>query len=274
MKNFWTTVALGSLLAGSLLAQGSTRPLYPGSNNDVFRLVQMRPGASYLGIRLADIDAERAKKLKVAEDRGVEVTGVEEGSPADTAGIKPGDVVLTYNGENVLGAEQLVRLVNETPQGRKVKIQYSREGRLETATVTTAARRAHGNEFPAGFPGMEFPDVRAFPIPDIPSPLMVWKSGLFGISCEPIDTQLAQYFGVKSGVLVRSVDKDSPAEKAGIKAGDVLTGIGDRSVSSPRELTSFTRNMHRTDKAVPVTIVRNHKDMSLTITPSDRDVQE
>jgi serine protease Do len=273
MKKFWTTVALGSLLTGSLLAQGSSRPLYPGSNNDAFRLVQMHPGASYLGIRLADIDAERAKKLKVAEDRGVEVTGVEEGSPADTAGIKPGDVLLSYNGENVLGAEQLVRLVNETPQGRKVKLQYSRDGKVQTATVTTAARRAR-NDFPAGFPGVEFPDVRTFSMPDVPTPMMVWKSALFGMSCEPINNQLAQYFGVKAGVLVRSVDKDSPADKAGIKAGDVLIGIGDRSLSSPRELASFTRNLRRTDKPVSVTLVRNHKDLSLTITPSDRDAQE
>ena len=60
---------------------------------------------------LAEIDADRAKTLKLDEPRGVEVARVEEGSPAEKAGIKPGDVLLSYNGENILGAQQLGRLV-------------------------------------------------------------------------------------------------------------------------------------------------------------------
>ena len=79
-------------------------------------------GASYLGIGVADITAERAKALNLKEERGAEVTNVAEDSPAAKAGIKEGDVVLEYDGAAVQGIEQLTRLVRETPVGRQVKI--------------------------------------------------------------------------------------------------------------------------------------------------------
>ena len=88
---------------------------------------------SHLGVHLRDIDADRAKVINLGESRGVEVVGVEDGSPAEQAGIKTGDVLLAYNGENILGAQQLGRLVSETPRGRKIKIEYWREGKVSTS---------------------------------------------------------------------------------------------------------------------------------------------
>src|SRR5579875_1746342 len=77
----------------------------------------------YMGIRCNDVDAERATALKLPELRGVEVKEIVEGGPADHAGMKAGDVILAYNGETVLGAQQFVRLVRETPTGRRVKLE-------------------------------------------------------------------------------------------------------------------------------------------------------
>src|SRR5207248_11789462 len=100
---------------------------------------QFEGRGSYLGVRLVDIDADRARTLKLSEERGVEVTNIEEDSPAAKAGIKPGDVLLSYNGENILGAQQFVRLVRETPRGRRVNIQIWRDGRTQRTVVTTGA---------------------------------------------------------------------------------------------------------------------------------------
>src|ERR1700744_6462045 len=69
-------------------------------------------GTSYLGIGVAEINAERAKTLKLKDERGLEVAHVEENSPAAKAGIKEGDVVLEYNGTAIQGMEQLTRLVH------------------------------------------------------------------------------------------------------------------------------------------------------------------
>ncbi len=95
--------------------------------------------ASYIGVAINDITPDRVAALKLDNDRGVEVLRVREGSPADKAGIHVGDVLLTYNGETILGARQLIRLVSETPEGRHVKIQYLRDGKTQTAVVLTTA---------------------------------------------------------------------------------------------------------------------------------------
>ena len=79
-------------------------------------------------MNLAEIDADRARELKLKEPSGVEITRVEDGSPADKAGLKPDDVVLEYNGQRVEGMEQFGRLVRETPAGRDVKMLISRNG--------------------------------------------------------------------------------------------------------------------------------------------------
>ena len=95
-------------------------------------------GASYLGIGVADITAERASALNLKDERGAEVTNVDRDSPAAKAGIKEGDVVLDYDGTTVQGIEQLTRLVRETPVGRQVKISLWRNGAAQTLTTTGA----------------------------------------------------------------------------------------------------------------------------------------
>ncbi len=226
------------------------------------QLAQLRPPGSYLGVRLLDLDADRAKALKLPEPRGVEVANVEEGSPAESAGIKKGDILLSYNGENILGAQHLIRLVQETPEGRKIKIQVWRDGKSETMSLVTGSPRSR-LETP--------PNFFAFTIPDpglpsfIPNPMLVWKNSLFGMECESVDSQLAQYFGVKRGVLVRSVDPGSAAEKAGLRAGDVLIAIGDRTVATPRDMTSYMRMEHEAGKPIALSLVRNRKPLTINL---------
>ena len=108
------------------------------------------------------------------------------------------------------------------------------------------------------------PDVRAFQPLEIPVPLIIWKNSGLGLECEPVDTQLASYFGVEHGVLVRSVEKGSAADKAGLRAGDVITAIGDHSVSRPRDIM-MGAHRHPT-KPTTVALTRDHRQMNVTIT--------
>ena len=85
-----------------------------------------------------------------------------------------------------------------------------------------------------------------------------------GIEVESLDGQLAQYFGVPEGVLVRSVTSGSSAEKAGIKAGDVITKIGDTKVARPDDISSRIRSMR--GKQVAVTLMRDHREMTVNVT--------
>jgi serine protease Do len=230
---------------------------------------QVRPNGSYLGVRLLDIDADRARALKLTEEHGVEVADVEEGSPADAAGIRKGDVLVGYNGENVLGVQQFIRLVQETPQGRKVKIQLWRDGKAQTVVVTTGGPKSR-YEIPPNTISLDFPEMTTLVPLDIPSPMLVWKNAWLGLECEGVDSQLAQYFGVKRGALVRSVDKGSPAERAGLKAGDVLIAIGNRAVGDPHDMSSYIRSEHQAGRSIPLSLVRDHKPITLTVAPAER----
>jgi serine protease Do len=235
-----------------------------------------------LGVGVAEVTPERAKALKV-EERGVEITSVEADSPAAKAGLKTHDVVTEFNGQRVEGTEQFIRMVRETPAGRQVRLTISRESATHTLPATIGQRKGFGSGVGPGIgPGVmpqvdrermqrdvaraqkELQDLRGR-MPDIPRPNMSWQSGMLGVEAESLADQLAEFFGVKEGVLVRSVIKDSAAAKAGLKAGDVITKVDDTKVASPREITSATRSL-RSKKTFPVTVIRNRKEMTLSVT--------
>lgn len=224
---------------------------------------------SYLGIGVVDITSERAKTLKLKDEHGAEITNVEEDGPAAKAGIKEGDVVLEYNGQRVEGQEQLSRLVRETPTGRQAKLVVWRNG---AALTLTAMLGSHKVLESGG--AWVMPEVRIPPMPpmppmriEIPQFQTMWQSSTLGIVGEPLERQpqLAEFFGVKDGVLVRSVIKNSAAEKAGIKAGDVIVKVDDSTVSSTRDISNALRAA-RAKRTVNVTVMRNKKELPLPVT--------
>ncbi len=236
------------LFAGSLHGQGISRT----------------GGVSYIGVGLVNISADRANTLKLGEPRGVEVGKVTENSPAQTAGIQVGDVLLAYNSEEILSPEQLGRLVRETPAGRKVKLEYWRDGKAKSTIIVPAADNTLGPDQSSA--AANFQSVSA---PNIPRMLIVWDNLVFGIEFEPVDSQLAQYFGVTGGILVRDVGRGLRGEKAGLKAGDVITAIDTRTISSPRDLISYTRTEHVPGKTVIIKIFRDRKPRTLTVPPNE-----
>lgn len=225
------------------------------------------PSISFIGVGLAEIDSERAKALKLKEEAGVEITRVEQESPAEKAGLKVGDVVLDYNGGKVESMAQFSRMVRETPPGREVKLLISRNGQTQDITVKVGERRAPrvllgGNDFVMALPRVEIP-----PLPDIPRSFMSWRSSMLGVEAEGIESQLAEYFGVKEGVLVRFVIKDSPADKAGLKAGDVIVKVDDSKVVTPGDVSSRIRASLRSNKKMfPLLVVRDHKEITVNVT--------
>jgi serine protease Do len=257
-------LAAASLLTTAASAQSSSA--HPRAR----AVATVSSNSGYLGIGAKDIDTERAKALKLPEVRGAEITNVIEDSPALKAGFKEGDVVLEFNGQKVEGIEQLTRMVGETPAGRQVKIQVWRNGAILTLTPTLETGRQM--VFGGGswsMPEMRMPEITIPPIPpmDLPQFHMSYQSPMLGISGESLgqQEQFAEFLGVKDGVLVKSVGKDSPAEKAGIKAGDVIVKVDDSKVSSTREITSILRSV-RSKKTITVTVVRNKKEMPITVT--------
>lgn len=247
-------------------------PLFAFNGADEKALFKFAGGGSYLGVDVTEIGAERARALKLTEERGVELTRVAEDSPAAKAGLKAGDVVLEFNGQRVEGTEQFVRLVRETPVGRVVKLLISRGGSSQTVETAIGkrpemkwSRKDVERDIQGARKEMERIHIE---IPDMPRALMSWRTPVLGIEGESLEGQLAGYFGVESGVLVRSVLKGTPAEKALLKAGDVILKVDDTKVNTPREISSAVRALNA-KKTFPLMVRRNHKDFTLNVTVED-----
>lgn len=239
-------------------------PFAPGPD----RIVLAKGSGSFLGIGVQEIDSDRAKALNLKEERGVEVTRVEDDSPAAKGGIKTGDVVLEFNGDRVEGVEQFMRMVRETPPGREVKLSIARNGAPQQLTMKTGSRKTwmttrYGDT--VEIPRIEIPEIN---VPDVPRAFMSWRSSIAGIEAESLDSQLAEYFGVKEGVLVRSVVRGSAAEKSGLRAGDVIVKVDDNRVSSPREISASIRST-RSRKTVPVQVIRDRREVTIQLAVED-----
>ena len=243
-------IAFVAVMAG-LPGQAQVRP----ANN-----VATPASGSYLGIWVWEVDAARAKELRLPQPGGIEVTLVSSGSPADLAGMKAGDVISEYHGQKVESIEQFSRLVRETPGGKPVKIQILRNGTAQTLTAKIETISAADRPGPITAPRSALPQTER---QDVPRSLMTWRSPVLGIDAEPLFGQLAAFFGVTEGVLVRSVAAGSPAEKAGMKAGDVVTRINKQAVTTPSEITARLRAV--TTPAVSVSVMRDRKDLNLSV---------
>jgi serine protease Do len=218
--------------------------------------------AGYLGVGVTDLSADRAKALNLNETSGVEVKRVTPGSPAAKAGLKESDVVLDVNGKPIDNVEQFIQSISGTAPGTMLSLGVWRNGSKQTLTATVESRPS--SFFEPFEPGAGFP-----PLPPIPPQIggrdfpMMGDTPRVGFEGEVLSPQLAAYFGVKDGVLVRTVNPRTPAEKAGLKAGDVVTNVDGKAVASPQEIAAMVRGI--TGRAVPFTVVRNHKEMTLNV---------
>ena len=263
------------LLASAALSMslGVATPQVPGQAPTPAqppRVIQLGApaGGSYLGIGVRDVESGRLRELKLKEERGVEVTAVEEDSPAGRAGLRKGDVVLEMNGQRVEGVEQFVRMVREMPVGREAKLQVSRNGDGQMLTAKVAQRKSWTLSGDRMVVIPAIPGANGFPrvtMPDMPRANMSWRNGALGVEAEALKGGLAEFFGVKQGVLIRSVSQGSAAEKAGLKAGDVMVRVNDKAVDSPADVASILRE--RGDrKTIAVVIMREKRELPITVT--------
>ncbi len=249
----------------------------PGTENQDFTLLLGDEGSSWLGVETHEVTADKAKELKLPAERGAVLGKIIPDSPAAKAGLKENDVVTEINGQRVEGAAQFRRMIHEIPAGRNVQLTVWRDGRSQTLSATLGKgeerRRTRLQAAPGTF---------AFRIPEIPElqempdmPPMDWSGMMIagghprlGIDAEDLSGQLGTFFGAPDGegVLVREVNAGSPAEKAGVKAGDVITSLnGDRirSVGELREKLSAHRDDK--DRTVKLGVLRNKSEVSLAV---------
>ena len=221
----------------------------------------------WLGIRMEEVSAEKAKELKLPAERGVLVTRVADDSPAAKAGLKVNDVITEFDGQRVEGTTALQRMVREVPPGRSISLTVWRDGSAQTLRAELSERhgrfRTDGENhvFVAGPHDWDF----NFEMPDMPEPppmpaipairigpmagFRAFGAPMLGIDAEDLSGQLGNYFGAPDGegILIREVLPGTPADKAGLKAGDVIVRIDGNRVRNADDLRSALRD--KTGKA-------------------------
>lgn len=244
---------------------------YAGYAGQEARAIFIEDGESgWLGISIAEVTGEKAKELKLPAERGVLVGEVETESAAAKAGVKEGDVITEFNGQRVDGTVQFRRMVRETIAGRTVPLTVWRDGRTQTMQVEMGSRQAQvirgrlrGHIRIAPEPRFKVnPYIEVMPRLE----LFASRTPTLGISGEDLQGELGNYFGAPEGegVLVKDVHEGTPAAKAGMKAGDVITQIDGERIRSLGDLRAKLREK-REAKSVKVDILRRGTAMTLEV---------
>jgi membrane-associated protease RseP (regulator of RpoE activity) len=237
-----------------------------------------RSGQGYLGVDIRDVTVDQLAVLKLKEARGAEIVLVDHDAPAGKAGLREHDVLLRINGQILEGEEQTRRMLRESPPGTTIVLLVSRDGQLMTVTTQTANREEVEREawerhmtVPEPVPDIAIGDYSTAPPTAAPSvrgnsflgPTLM-SSSYTGAMLETMSAQLAEFFG-GAGLLVRSVEANSPAALAGLRAGDVVVRVNARVVANSSDWTRAIKDSH--GRPLTVVVLREKKEQTLLLTP-------
>jgi hypothetical protein len=229
-----------------------------------------KPGAPYLGVVPSEVTSDVATDYGVKAGMGVLISKVAADSPADSAGLRVNDVVTSVNGTAVTGPEEFRNQIAKSKVGDQVTLVYLRGGKEHTAKITLAEREMkHTFNF-----GPFGSDEHRFQMEGPPWEWHSSKTGekapFAGLVTQSLSDGLAQYFKVDKGALVSEVVKDSPAEKAGLKPGDVIVKIGGTSIEDEGDVRAAIRE-HKVGDDVDFVVKRDGQDVTLKVKLGERD---
>ncbi|MGD1105173.1 MAG: PDZ domain-containing protein [Terriglobia bacterium] len=264
-RKFFSGLALAIALlvagAGVLYGQEAPEPPEPPAPPASTQVFVLNDGTVHLGVTLGDVTTEKAQELKLPAVAGAIVNSVQKDSAAAKAGMEKGDAIMEFDGVRVRSSAELRRLIRETPAGRTVAIKLVRGGKT---LVRSAKLEASTNHYNYNF---NMPEIH---IPPMDFPEFSFTFGAhratLGISADDLTPQLAQYFGVKQGkgVLISEVTKGGAADKAGLKAGDVIVQVDGKPISGVEDLRSALNDNFTGDtRKVSLTIVRDHHEQTV-----------
>lgn len=238
-------------------------------------------GGSYLGVQTREITKENFGDFGLREVRGVAVEKVLKDSPAEKAGLRAGDVIVKFNDEIVTSTRKLTRLIAEVAPDHAARIVVLRNetGREETLTATIGKRSVpefYGGNFKMpDMPKVEIPkeffEFEKFPLggraDGAPLVYSFSSSRSIGVGVSTLTAQLGEFFGVENGqgLLVNSVSKDSPADKAGLKAGDVIISVDGQTVKNSFDLIRVINE--KKEGGIDLTVIRDKKRRNFQVTP-------
>jgi serine protease Do len=194
----------------------------------------------WLGVSIQPMTTDLAKTFGASSSDGALVSSVFEGSPAEKAGLEPGDIIVEFDGQPIGKTTDLSRIVAATPVGKKVTIKIIRDGKPVSLGSTIAQM---SDKEPVQLAAGESP-----------------KGGRLGLAVEPLTPEVARELRTseKYGLVVRDVEEGSPADEAGIRRGDLITEVNRQPV---RTVDDLRRAVDQT-KSGQTALFRVHRDGS------------
>ena len=206
----------------------------------VFSTAVSAGSGAFLGVYIQPLDEIEGLDY---QGTGVYVKGPVEDSGAEKAGIEAGDVLIEIQGEKLAGSGHLRDILDQYSPGDKVSVKVWRNGETKTFDVELGEQK-----------GMKIDKViKKVMVDHSPN---VW----LGVKLQDLEDQLAEYFDVEHGALITEVFDDSPAEKAGLKAGDVIIKARGEDVEDASEFQEMIGEGEAGDK-VELVFVRSGKEM-------------
>ncbi|HEV2859487.1 MAG TPA: PDZ domain-containing protein [Pyrinomonadaceae bacterium] len=257
-------------------------------------------GDNFLGVSVEEVTRENAGRYKVSgEPRGVGVKAVIKDSPAARAGLREGDVIVRFDGEAVTSTRKLNRLIEESAPEHAARLTVLRGGSEQEVTATLGKREGFAMAPAAEF-GFDSDALKRLTEDSVKNseqwkrqgeemqrrleelrrarpegdsfPMQMFAGRRIGVSTDALGRQLADYFGVQHGVLVNSVEENSPAWKAGIRAGDIITEADGQKIDEPGDLSGAIGR--REEGEVTLTVVRDRKSRTVRVTPERRQMPQ
>ena len=285
MRNLLTVFATLSLLSVNALGQ-ATPPAPPTPPSGMTAPVPQvfsfgLEGNGYLGISPENISRENMSQYGLSAPRGVGISNVSQGSPAERAGLKKGDVILQFDGEPVTSTRKLLRLIGESAPEQSVRLTISRNNSEQQVSVTLGQREPATYSFGRAAPDLNGyfrttpPTVPRAPrgiAPEVFAYSFGGNNRRVGITTTALTKQLADFFGVSGGqgLLISSISENSPASKAGLKAGDVITEVNGEKIEDSGD---FIRALNKKEEGeVTLTIIRDKSQRTIKVMPERREM--
>jgi serine protease Do len=209
----------------------------------------------YIGVQAQSVNVAMADALHLppgsSDDRGALVASVEPDAPAGKAGLQPGDVIVDVNGQHIGNNRELAIDVSQLPPGTHAKLDILRNGKPQTIEVVIGTLPNEG----AARGSVASPDD---------------TRGL-GVALSPLTPQLRQQLDLNDsarGAVISQVQPGSAADQAGLQAGDLIVGVGDKAVNNTGEASRAIRQSLKDSQAVALRIVRNGESLFVAISPN------
>jgi membrane-associated protease RseP (regulator of RpoE activity) len=281
MRNLLTLLAIVLLVSSTALAQRTppapSTPRPPAAPDAPTTFSFFFDGGSYLGIVPENINRENMSQYGLSAPRGVGISSVSQGSPAEKAGLRKGDVILQFDGEPVASTRKLLRLIGESAPDHTVRLTIMRNGSEQQVTATLGQREDGARAYRALIPGGRGAELlRPTPVPrgwSTAPEAFAYSFGnnrRIGITTTSLTKQLADYFGVSGGegLLITSISENSPASRAGLRAGDVITEVNGEKIDDSSDLIRALN--FKEEGEVTLTIIRDKSQRTIKVTPERR----